>query len=279
MAQETSSIIRSVPAERIVIYPESDGEPMAETDIHRKLMTDFIEMLENHFRSRPDVYVSGNLLLYYEEGNPKASVAPDVFVVFGIERKQRRTYRLWEEGKGPDFVLELVSKNTYRNDLGDKKDLYASVLSVKEYYLYDPDGQYLPSPLLGYRLEEDGVYSPIQPVGFRLPSFVLGLELGIRDDELKLYNPLTKDWVLKPVEQAEAQAQRESLTRRQAEARAQQAEARAQQESLTRRQAEARAQQAEARAQRESLTRRQAEARAQQAEAELARLRALLEQS
>ena len=288
MAQETSPTIRSVPAERIVIYPESDGEPMAETDIHRKLMTDFIEMLENHFRSRPDVYVSGNLLLYYEEGNPKASVAPDVFVVFGIERKQRRTYRLWEEGKGPDFVLELVSKNTYRNDLGDKKDLYASVLSVKEYYLYDPDGQYLPSPLLGYRLEEDGAYSPIQPVEVMslraqrsnlLPSFVLGLELGIRDDELKLYNPLTKEWVLKPVEQAEEKAQRESLTRRQAEARAQQAEARAQQESLTRRQAEARAQQAEARAQRESLTRRQAEARAQQAEAELARLRALLEQS
>ena len=244
MTQEISSIIRSVPAERTVIYPESDGEPMAETDIHRKLMVDFIEMLENHFRSRPDVYVSGNLLLYYEEGNPKASVAPDVFVVFGIERKQRRTYRLWEEGKGPDFVLELVSKNTYRNDLGDKKDLYASVLSVKEYYLYDPDGQYLPSPLLGYRLEEDGAYSPIQPVGTRFPSFVLSLELGIRNDELKLYNPLTKDWVLKPVEQAEAQAQRESLGRRQAEARAQ-----------------------------------QAEARAQQAEAELARLRALLEQS
>ncbi len=244
MTQEISSIIRSVPAERTVIYPESDGEPMAETDIHRKLMTDFIEMLENHFRSRPDVYVSGNLLLYYEEGNPKASVAPDVFVVFGIEKKQRRTYRLWEEGKGPDFVLELVSKNTYRNDLGDKKDLYASVLSVKEYYLYDPDGQYLPSPLLGYRLEKDGVYSPIQPVGARLPSFVLGLELGIRDDELKLYNPLTKDWVLKPVEQADA-----------------------------------RTQQAEAKAQQESLARRQAEARAQQAEAELARLRTLLEQS
>ena len=260
MAQETSPTIRSVPAERIVIYPESDGEPMAETDIHRKLMTDFIEMLENHFRSRPDVYVSGNLLLYYEEGNPKASVAPDVFVVFGIERKQRRTYRLWEEGKGPDFVLELVSKNTYRNDLGDKKDLYASVLSVKEYYLYDPDGQYLPSPLLGYRLEEDGAYSPIQPVEVMslraqrsnlLPSFVLGLELGIRDDELKLYNPLTKDWVLKPVEQAEAKVQ----------------------------QAEAKVQQAEAKAQQESLARRQAEARAQQAEAELARLRTLLEQS
>jgi Uma2 family endonuclease len=160
MAQKTSQKIRGA---RTVIYPESDGKPMAETDIHRDLMIDMIDMLKNHFRARPDVYVSGNLLLYYEKGNPKKSVAPDVFVVFGIETKRRRTYLMWEEGKGPDFVLELVSKNTYKEDLGRKKNLYASVLSVKEYYLYDPDGRYLQPSLQGYRLA-DGVYYPIQPV-------------------------------------------------------------------------------------------------------------------
>jgi len=210
--------VRAAPTKRTIIYPESDGEPMAETDIHRKIMIDFIELLSNHFRSRADVYVSGNLLLYYEEGNPKVSVAPDVFVVFGVKKRMRRTYKLWEEGKGPEFVLELASENTYREDLGKKKRLYASVLSVQEYFLYDPDNQYLPSSLMGYRLTKDGVYLPILPTYNRLPSLVLGLELGVKGDELRLYNPLTREWVLKPVEEAEARAQ-------QAEARAQRAEA------------------------------------------------------
>jgi len=276
MAQQISKKIRSLPTERIVIYPESDGKPMAETDIHRKLMTDIIETLDNYFKELDDVYVSGNLLLYYEEGYPKKSVAPDVFVVFGVKKKERRTYRLWEEGKGPDFVLELVSRKTYQNDLREKKELYASVLGVKEYYLFDPDRKYLPSPLLGYRLF-DGLYFPIQPVDNRLPSETLGLELGEEAGVLRLYNPLAKEWVLKPAEQAEEKAQQESSARRQAEKRAQeeffarrQAEEKAQQESFARQQAEKRAQQAETKAQQEFQAR-------QQAESELARLRDELE--
>jgi len=233
---------RSLPTERTVIYPESDGKPMAETDIHRELMTDIIKMLKNHFRARSDVYVSGNLLLYYEKGNPRKSVAPDVFVVVGIEKKMRRTYLLWEEEKAPDFVLELASKKTVKKDLGEKKDLYATVLRVKEYYLFDPDGLYLQPSLQGYRLAGD-TYFPIQPVDERLPSEVLGLELGEKDMELSLYNPQTKRWLLKPSEESEA--------RRKAEARAQHAEAKAQQEYQAR----------------------------QQVEAELARLRALLERA
>jgi Uma2 family endonuclease len=240
MAQIIPRKIRSLPAERTVIYPESDGKPMAETDIHRDLMLDIIEMLKNHFRARPDVYVSGNLLLYYEKGNPQKSVVPDVFVVLGIEKKKRRTYLLWEEGKGPDFVLELVSPKTYREDLRKKKDLYASVLSVNEYYLYDPDGRYLQPSLQGYRLI-NGVYMPIQAVKDRFPSDVLGLELGEKDMELGLYNPQTKRWLLKPSEEAEARRQ------------------------------------AETKAHREFQARQQAEARAQQAEAELIRLKTILE--
>ncbi|MCH8289890.1 Uma2 family endonuclease [Candidatus Poribacteria bacterium] len=257
MAQKTSPKIRFLPTEQAVIYPESDGEPMAETDTHRDLMVDLIDILRNHFKDRPDVYVSGNLLLYYEEGNPRKSVAPDVFMVFGVEKKPRRTYLLWEERKGPDFVIELSSKKTYRKDLKEKKDLYARILGVKEYYLYDPDGQYLQPSLQGYRLV-DGIYSPIQTVGNRLPSQTLGLELGEETGVLRLYDPLTKNWVLKPVEQAEVKAQ--------------QAEAKAQQEAKARRQAETRAQQAEERVQQEALARRQAEA-------ELIQLRALLNQT
>lgn len=90
-----------------VVYPETDGEPMAETDTHRDLMAEaLIYPLKEYFRDQPDVYVSGNLLLYYEEGNPRASVAPDVFVVFGIPKGKRRIYKLWEEEKAPDVVVE-----------------------------------------------------------------------------------------------------------------------------------------------------------------------------
>ncbi|MCY3552603.1 MAG: hypothetical protein OXH39_19275 [Candidatus Poribacteria bacterium] len=70
-------------------YPSSDGKPMAETDRHRKLMVNFIQMLEHHFREVNNIYVSGNLLIYCEEGNPRKSVAPDVFVVFGVGKKMR----------------------------------------------------------------------------------------------------------------------------------------------------------------------------------------------
>ena len=97
MDSKDLTTVLSLPTERSDMYPESDGKPMAETDVHRDLMADFIEMLKNHFKDCLDAYVSGNLLLYYEKGDPKRSVAPDVFVAFGIEKKLRRTYLLWEE--------------------------------------------------------------------------------------------------------------------------------------------------------------------------------------
>ena len=138
-----------------------------------------------------------------------------MFVVFGVEKKVRDIYLLWEEGKGPDFVLEVSSKKTYRADLSRKKELYAQVLGVKEYFLYDPQHRYLSPPLQGYRLI-DGAYVQISPVGDRISSTVLGLELGIkRDRDLGLYNPQTKDWLPSRKERAErAEAE---LTRLRAE--------------------------------------------------------------
>jgi len=214
MTQTQTPPIRFLPTDRDVYYPESDGQPMAETDVHWGLMTDCVQILDDYFHNRLDVYVSGNLLLYYEKGNPKKSVAPDVFVVFGVEKKKRETYLLWEEGKAPDFVLEVSSKNTFRRDLNQKKRLYAQVFGVSEYFLYDPNHQYLRPPLQGYRLVEEA-YVPIPPVEARLPSQVLGLELGFRTGtEFGLYNPHTNAWLLPRKERAER-----------AEARAEQAEA------------------------------------------------------
>ncbi len=230
---------RRIKAAPTLVYPESDGKPMAETEKHRDLMMDCIQMLKHHFRNVDDVHVSGNLMMYYEEGNPRKSVSPDVFVVFGVSKKQRRTYRVWEEGHAPDFVLELASRSTYRQDLTTKRELYASVLGVREYYIYDPYGEVSPA-FLGYRLV-DGVYQEIGFVDDRLPSVVLGLELGERDGVLGLYDPVRSVW-LEPLDRqvrhAEARAAAEAKARQQAEEQAEEAEARAAAEAKARQQAD-----------------------------------------
>ena len=224
---------RSIKAAPTLIYPETDGKPMAETDTHRKFMMAFIQMLEDHFQNDKDVYISGNLMMYYVQGDPKQCVSPDVFVVFGVGKKARNTYKTWEEGQTPDFVLEVSSRSTYRHDLSDKKRLYAETLAVQEYFIYDPSGQ-IPVAFTGFRLV-DGTYREIESVNDRLPSAVLGLELGEREESLGLYNPDTKQWLLTPderVKQANAYIQQEAQAR-------QNAEVQAQQEAQARRNAEA----------------------------------------
>jgi len=221
--------IQSAPT---IYYPESDGKPMAETDKHRDLMVDFIQMLQYHFRNKP-VYVSGNLLMYYEQGNIKKCVAPDVFVVFGVSKKRRRTYLTWEEGNTPDFVLELASPSTFRQDMRRKKKLYASVLTVKEYYIYDPYGEINPY-FIGFRLI-DGEYQEIDFINERLVSEVLDLELGENNGVLRLYDPHTKQWLQPPPERIEDAEKRVQT----AEKRAQTVEERAQQESAARQNLEA----------------------------------------
>ena len=84
--------------------------------------------------------------MYYVKGDPRKSVSPDVLISFGLGNKLRRTYLVWEEGKVPDFAMEFSSKGTYRNDLGRKMELYAS-LGIPDDFLYDAEGLYLPTPL------------------------------------------------------------------------------------------------------------------------------------
>ena len=138
-----------------LLYPCSDGQPMAETGLHRRCMVDVADTLELWFNrhGRDDVYVGSNNFLYYERGNPRAVVAPDVYVVVGASAGLRDTYLLWNEPKGPDFVLEVTSASTRHNDERRKRDVYAS-LGVSEYFLYDPRAEYLAPPLQGFRLHE-----------------------------------------------------------------------------------------------------------------------------
>ncbi len=227
--------IQSAPT---IFYPESDGKPMAETEIHRDLMIDFIQILKDYFINE-DVCVSGNMFMYYVEGDPKKFIAPDVFVVCGIEKKQRRIYRIWEEGRSPDFILEVASPSTFKDDIGPKKDLYESVLRVKEYFIYDPLGQVVPS-FVGYRLI-DGKYKEIDFVEGRLFSTVLGLELGEDMGKLRLYDPEISKWLKSRFERIE-----DAETRiEDAEARIKDAETLVQEETAARQVAEKRADNAE----------------------------------
>lgn len=184
-------------------YPESDGEPMAETDLHRREMNSLIESLAAHYHDTTDVYVAGNLFVYYEEGDPTARFAPDVFVVFGVPKHDRRTYRLWEESHAPAFVLEVTSRKTRLEDIGNKKALCAE-LGVAEYFLFDPANEYLRPQLQGFRLDQ-GNYQPLAPdVEGALFSEVLGLRLKVDGRQLRLIEPATGRRLLRPDEAMQA---------------------------------------------------------------------------
>ena len=244
-----------------VFYPESDGQPMAETDVHRDLMIDLIAMLREYFHDDPHVYISGNLLLYYEEGNPRRSVAPDVFVVKGVPGDRRRIYKLWEEGQPPDVVFEVTSRSTRGEDLRTKHELYAR-LGVAEYFLFDPLGEYLRPPLQGHRLTQ-GHYRMLSPAeDGSLWSAVLELDLHPRGESLRLFDPESRRWLPTP--------QEETVARRAAELQAATAEARMAAEADAR-------QVAEAQMVAEADARQVAETRVVAVEAELARLRAQLD--
>jgi Uma2 family endonuclease len=198
-----------------VDYPETDGKPMAETDIHADLMIQLRESLKSFFASQPDVYVSGNLLLYYEEGNPRKSVSPDVFVVFGVGKHKRRIYKLWQEGRAPDVVFEISSRGTWGEDLHKKFQLYAR-LGVGEYYVFDPEYDYLYQPLLAFRLE-DGLYEAVEVVDGRVHSDALGLDLVDTGETLRLFDPRTGRF-LPTREEIEAAREQAEAAREQAEA-------------------------------------------------------------
>jgi Uma2 family endonuclease len=144
-------------------YPTSDGKPMAETDWHRDLMVALIQVLQEFYADEAMVYVSGNLLVFYVPGDGRKHVSPDVFVVKGVAKHSRPNYLIWEEGKGPDLVIELTSSSTRAEDVKRKFVLYQDTLKVQEYFLFDPLGDYLKPALKGFRLQR-GVYGPIRSV-------------------------------------------------------------------------------------------------------------------
>lgn len=181
----------AIPLEQEVFYPESDGRPMGETDVHITELLDLLAALRLRYRDMPDVYVGGDMLLYYVEGNPSRRVCPDVFVTFGIPKTpKRRSYFLWREGRPPSMIIEVTSEGSRKEDQ-EKKELYAR-LGVEEYFIDDPLDEYLEPPLQGYRLIH-GKYEPIEPdEEGRLLSRITGLLLYRDDQGLRLVDAKTR---------------------------------------------------------------------------------------
>lgn len=203
-------------------YPESDGQPMGETEFHQEEMFNGIKALQRFFRDQPDIYVAGNLFLYYEKGDSSAVVAPDVFVVKGVSKEKRRTYKLWEEGQAPCFAIEVTSEHTRKEDTGSKMDKYAQ-LGVAEVFRFDPLGEYLSPTLQGFRLVGGG-YQKISPAADgSLVSETLGLILQSEGDQLRLRDRATGEPLLW-VDEVEAGWEQEKAARQAAEDRAQAAE-------------------------------------------------------
>lgn len=190
-----------------IIYPESDGKPMAETDLDIDEIIRMRQMLKGQFVVRPDVYVSGNILMYYVKGDIHQSVSPDILVSIGIGKKQRRTYKVWEEGKSPDFVLEFSSKGTYKVDLEDKMRIYASI-GITEYFLYDAERRYLPFPLMAFRFVDDEYVEIPESLDGGFFSETLGLTFHLLDDSLGLYDPETENWLLSAEEKIQEAEER-----------------------------------------------------------------------
>lgn len=185
----------AIPLQQDVEYPYSDGQPMAESEIHLNEMLDLIAALRRRYQDHPNVYVAGNMFLYYRKGDPRSVVAPDIFLVREVPKRERKVYKLWEEGRAPSLVVEVTSDSTSDEDVGKKKACY-EILGVEEYILHDPEGDYLKPRLQGFRLSR-GRYEPIpRRMDGSLDSRVTGLTLQIEGKNLRLIDTATGERLL-----------------------------------------------------------------------------------
>lgn len=213
-----------------IVYPDSDGEPMAENEEQLYAMIDAITTLREWYASREDVHVGGDLLIYYRMNDNETRVAPDVFVVFGSDKARRPSWIVWREGKAPDIVMELASGSTWRRDMREKRDIYAE-MGVTEYWRFDPTSNYFFPPLIGERLG-DGEYTTIELTTTREGlvwghSAVLGLDVcAFPDGSMRFYDPPSGQWLRTHAEEMAARQAAEAARREAEEATAREMAAR-----------------------------------------------------
>ena len=209
-------------------------------------IVDCLESLRRHWSDRLDVLVSSDQFIYWDRDyHPKENpanppLAPDLYVVFGVPDRHRRSYVVWEAPKPPDFVLEVVSPSTRRRDEKEKPCTYAKI-GVPEFFLYHPERE-PESALLGFKLcgGRGGKYEPL-PME-RLPGGAIGVRSGVlglylcprkprprlRHTSLRWYDPAASKFLPTSFELARgkrrAEARAEALAARAAAAEAKAAE-------------------------------------------------------
>ena len=203
-----------------IYYPDSDGEPMADTGPQAEVMNYVYDALKEWFLEDEDVYVAMNMFLYYQRGDPRKVVAPDIYVIFGARGKRlRRIWMAWRENDTlPGFVLEIGSPSTHAYDAGEKRDIYAE-MGAGEYWRFDSLGDQFSPVLIGERLV-DGEYERIDVYAdesgiLRGYSPALGLDLCVMESgELRFYDPVGREWLLSHGESQAARLEAEAEVRR-----------------------------------------------------------------
>ncbi len=241
-------------------YPAEDDEPMAATEFHGIQITTLSYQLRTFFRRRSDkVYVGTDSFIYYVEGDTSQCVAPDVYVVLGVDAiPARRSFYTWEEGAVPTVAFEFLSESTGRVDRSDKVTLYLQEIGMQEYFIHQPEAA-MPFECRGWRRTEGGNIIDIAPDARGwLKSEALNLWFFVEDqpDKVRLMRPAYPDGTPLPTYEELEQERDHFKEEANAEAKGRQ--------------------EAEAKAQAEAKARQAAEARAEALEAELEKLRLLL---
>ena len=178
-------------AEKTLHFPDSDGRFLPENHRQAEAIVSLRCDLQAHFYGPRDAFVGGNMFVYYDPSDANKSVSPDVFVVLDHDLGDRQTYKLWVEGKPPDFAVEVVSPSSRVRNRTDKKDLYAR-LGIGEYFLFQPDPGRPAPRLVGYELwggkylEMPSVNAPGGALEIR--SERLGVSLRVEGERLRVRN-------------------------------------------------------------------------------------------
>jgi Uma2 family endonuclease len=167
-----------------IVYPDSDGQTIADNTKQFQWITVIKTNLDWLFRDNEMVFVAGDLLWYPVEGNPKYRVAPDTMVVFGRPKGDRGSYKQWlEDNIAPQVVFEILSPGNTEGEMERKLQIYARC-EVEEYYVYDPD-RYI---LKGYQRGEDLFLDRIEVMdGWISPR--LGIKFQLTENDLQITHP------------------------------------------------------------------------------------------
>ncbi|MEH1921780.1 Uma2 family endonuclease [Nostoc sp.] len=166
-----------------IIYPDSDGQPMADNTKQFELIVWIKNNLELLFGNDPNVFVAGDLLWYSVEDDNKLRQASDVMVVFGRPKGYRGSYQQWlEDNIPPQVVFEIWSPGNRISKMAKKLEFYERY-GVEEYYLYEPDVV----DLTGWQRRNSRLEVIDQMVGWISPR--LGVRFELTEEELQIYRP------------------------------------------------------------------------------------------